>query len=179
MQPWFIATETFTSRVGEAWIKYVSWSGLGQLDEVVSLDSTLCPTVLPDIKNTYWPYIVNEDCMLHVFTDLDFLLKEIEGIRERNLLCVYRNPPRSPLPFRGAVDFEFLGYDLVDKEGGVSVLTNCGGFPDVFGNSELSSKGLLSSHARALQVQSELPKKHLEEPHAYCHVWAIFRVVAP
>jgi hypothetical protein len=48
MQPWFIATEAFTPRDGEAWTKYVSWSGLAHLDEVVSLDPMLCPTVLPE-----------------------------------------------------------------------------------------------------------------------------------
>src|SRR5262249_8978200 len=60
MQPWFIATETFTPR-SDAWAKYVAWSGLTQLDEVVSLDPMLCPSVLPDIKPQYWPHIVNED----------------------------------------------------------------------------------------------------------------------
>ena len=74
--------------------------------------------------------------------------------------------------------FEFLGYDLVDVEASASALTNCGGFPDAFDNGELSSKGLLTSHARALQVQADLRTKHPEEHHANCHVWAIFRAVA-
>jgi hypothetical protein len=38
MQPWFIATQTFNSRQGEAWVKYIAWSRLAQLNEVVSLD---------------------------------------------------------------------------------------------------------------------------------------------
>jgi hypothetical protein len=179
MQPWYIATETFTSRRGEAWTKYVDWSGLTQLDEVVTLDPMLCPTVLPELKNEYWPHIVNEDFMLNFFVDLDFLLDEASGIHDRNLLCVYRNPPGPPPPYAGPVSFEFLGYDLVDVEASASALTNCGGFPDVFDNRELSSKGLLTSHARALQVQSDLRRKHPQEHHADCHVWAIFRIVAP
>jgi hypothetical protein len=177
MQPWFIATETFTSRGGEAWTNYIGWSGLAHLDEVVSLDPMLCPTVLPEIKDRYWPHIVNEDFMINFFIDLDFLLKQVAGIPECNLLCVYRNPPRPPPPCSGPVSFEFLGYDLVDVEGGASALTNCGGFPDVFDNRELSSKGLLPSHSRALQVQSELRQRHPKEHHADCHVWAIARAV--
>lgn len=51
---------------------------------------------------------------------------------------------------------------------------NCGGFPDVFDNSELSPHGLLMSHARALEVKARLHEKHPHEPHADCHVWAIF-----
>jgi hypothetical protein len=178
MQPWFIATETFTPRRGDAWTKYIAWSGLGHLDEVVSLDSMLCPTVLPKIKDEHWPHIVNEDFMLNFFIDLEFLPKEISGIRERNLLCVYRNPPSAPPPYAGPIRFEFLGYDLVDVQGGASALANCGGFPDVFGNHELSPKGLLTSHARAFEVKLELRRRHPEERHADCHVWALYRAVA-
>jgi len=138
----------------------------------------LCPTVLPEVKDEYWPYIVNEDFMLNFFVDLEFLLKQISGIPERNLLCVYRNPESPPPTFGGSVNFEFLGYDLVDVEGTASALTNCGGFPDVFTNEELSPKGLLTSHARAFEVQAQLRTSHPEEHHADCHVWAISRAIA-
>jgi hypothetical protein len=79
MGPWFIATGSFSSGNTQAWEKYIAWSGLGPLDEVVSLDPMLCPTVLPEIKNEYWPYIVNEDFMLNFFVDLEFLLKQISS----------------------------------------------------------------------------------------------------
>jgi hypothetical protein len=179
MQPWYIATETFTPRRGEAWTKYLAWSGLTQLDEIVSLDSMLCPTLLPEIKHEYWPHIVNEDYMLGFFVDLGFLLDEIAGISDRNLLCVVRNPPREPAAPTGLVSFEFLGYDLVDVMTSASALTNCGGFPDVFDGGELSPKGLLTSHARALEVQADLRRRHPEEHHANCHVWAVFRATTP
>ena len=178
MEPWFIATEPFTARDTESWKKYVHWSGLAHLDEVVSLDPMLCPTVLPNIKDDYWPHIVNEDFMLNFFVDLEFLVQQIGDIPKRNLLCVYRNPPTEPPPFRGPMKFEFLGYDLVDVHCSASALTNCGGFPDVFANDELSSKGLLRSHTRAIEVQSELRRKRPEEFHADCNVWAIARAVA-
>jgi hypothetical protein len=176
MQPWFIATETFTPR-RESWQNYIAWSGLKHLDEVVSLDPILCPTLLQEIKASYWPHIVNEDFMLGFFVDLDFLLAQVSAVKEKNLLCVWRNPPPEPPRCKGPVNFEFLGYDLVDVQGGASALTNCGGFPDVFSNSELSSTGLLASHARALEVQAQLKAKHPHEPHANCHVWAISRAV--
>jgi hypothetical protein len=177
MQPWFIATERCTSQ-DPAWEGYVAWSGLSQLDEVVSLDHLLCPTILPTIEEHYWPYVVAADYMGHFFVDLEFLLKQIPERREVNLLCVYYKPQASPPPYCGRVKFEFLGYDLVEVNGGgISALTNCGGFPDVFANSELSSKGLLTSHERAWRVQADLLAKHPEEPHADCDVWAISRAV--
>jgi hypothetical protein len=177
MEPWYIATETFTSR-HETWANYIAFSGLSQLDEVVSLDGALCGTLLPETKDEYWPHIVNEEFMLNFFVDLDFLLAQLPEVAERNLLCVYRNPSNEPQAPAGPVNFELLGYDLVEGMTGISALTNCGGFPDVFDNSELSSKGLLTSHARALEVQSELRARYPGDPHAFCHLWAIFRAVA-
>ncbi len=175
MKPWFIATERFNPTNGDDWSRYIEWSGLKQLDELVSLDPMLCPTVLPKIKDSYWSHIVNEDFTLNFFTDLDFLLNEISNIQERNLLCVVRNP-QSTLPFHASsVAFEFLDYDLMDVEGSASALTNCGGFPEVFANNELSSKGLLSSYARAFEIQTQLRTYYPNEHHANCHVWSISR----
>lgn len=173
MTPWFIATEKFDkSDVG--WEKYVAWSKLDQLDEVVSLDGILCPTVLPKIKPEYWSRIVNEDFMLNFFKDLDYLRGEIAEIPRTNLLCVFRNPsahPTSEVPN----DFAFVGYDLVDVESQISALTNCGGFVDVFSNNELSEKGLLRSFERSREVQADLRRQYPHEPHANCHLWSIFR----
>lgn len=176
VQPLFIATETFTSRDSETWAKYVSWSHLSHLAEVVSLDPLLCPTLLPEIKDEYWPHIVNENFMLNFFVDLEFLMEQLPNTGEFNLLCVYRNPDHPP-PYGIPAGFEFLGYDLVDVEGSASALTNCGGFPDVFDDREVSSTGLLTSYPRAVQVRSELRAKHPDEHHADCHLWAIARSV--
>lgn len=33
----------------------------------------LCPTVLKNIEDDYWPHIVNEDFMLSYFVDLNYL----------------------------------------------------------------------------------------------------------
>lgn len=81
--------------------------------------------------------------------------------------------PVAPAPL--ARTFEFLGFDLVDVDGDVSALLNCGGFPDVFNGSELSSDGLLRSRRRAFEVRDALRKSHPDERHADCDVWAIYR----
>jgi hypothetical protein len=107
MTPWFIATEKF-DKSDSSWKKYIAWSGLEQLDEVVSLDPSLCPTVLPEIKPEYWSRIVNENFMLIFFTDLDYLRGEIADIGRRNLLCVFRNPSTHPVS-QVPEGFEFVG----------------------------------------------------------------------
>lgn len=179
MQPLFIATEKFGSWDSESWAKYIEFSGLSHLTEVVSLDSMLCPPILNEVKDEYWPYIVNEDFMLSYFIDLEFLIKKVANISDKNILCVYRNPTSHPTVSSASSMFQFVGYDLVDVEGFNSALSNCGGFPDVFSNQELNNYGLLSSHERAIEVQSALLKLHPDEPHANCHAWAIFRKDMP
>jgi hypothetical protein len=173
MKPWFVATEPFDPRDGAKWRKYIEWSGLTQLVELLSLDPILCPPVLEDVKDEYWPHIVNEDFMLAFFLDADFLRQQVANVQHKNLLCVFRNPSEPPISPDGP--FEFAGYDLVDVQHSASALTNCGGFPDVFSNSELSALGLLPDFNRAVEVQKLLRQSHPEEHHAKCHLWAIFR----
>ena len=86
--PWFVATEKF-DKSDAGWAKYITWSGLDQLDEVVSLDCSLCPTVLSKIKAEYWNRIVNEDFMLNFFTDLEYLRIETASILRKNLLLFF------------------------------------------------------------------------------------------
>jgi hypothetical protein len=175
MKPWFTATEPFSPKDGERWTQYIAWSGLSQLEEVASLDEMLCPSLLPKVKGEYWPHIVNENFMLRFFVNFDFLAREIESIEVKNVLCVFRDPSRQP-EAPSFAEFDFLGYDLVDREGSTSALTNCGGFPDVFANSELSKTGLLTDFERAVEVQKTLRLAHPEEHHADCHLWAVFRL---
>jgi hypothetical protein len=154
-------------------VNYVKWSGLHQLEELISLDTTLCPTLLPDIKAEYWPHIVNEDYHLHFFTDLAFLRRQVSQIDGGRILCVYRNPERPPVLPDELRSFTLIGYDLVDEKGDVSALSNCGGWPGVLDNPEISSKGLIESHARAVQLREVLAAQYSEEQHAKCNVFAI------
>jgi hypothetical protein len=171
--PLYIATERFDTGRESEWEKYLSWSGLTQLREVVSLDSILCPRVVDEILPDDWNHIVNEDFMLDYFTDLAYLIQRAGSLDGRNLLCVYKNPDTDPTPSDERFGFE--GYDLVDVMGGISALTNCGGFPLAFKNSELNPVGLLPRLDRAHAVRAALRSHYPTEPHANCDVWTIFR----
>jgi hypothetical protein len=174
--PWYIATKKFGPESGENWEKYIAWSGLHQLVELVSLDDMLCPSVLREIRDEYWPYIVNENFLLGYFTDFPFLMSQVESIEPKNVLCVFREPSQLPRAPEGE-PFRFEGYDLVDLKFGVSALTNCGGSPEAFSNEELNAVGLLSTFERAVEVQQRLRELFPDEPHADCDLWAIFRMV--
>jgi len=170
----YIAKERFGPSNGTEWTKYIEWSGLSQLTEVVTLDGVLGPVALGETKDSYWPHIVNEDCMLDFFVDLDFLLSELADASEFNILSVIRRPSADVRSVAWG-GFTFLGYDLLDQEGATSALTNCGGFPDVFANSELSHVGLIPDFDRAAEIQDMLRRIHPEERHADCDIWAISR----
>ncbi len=175
MAPWFIAVECFGPPNGDAWRNYLQWSGLHQLTELISLDSILCPTVFPDVEDSHWGHIVEEDYLLCFFTDLPFLRQALEKVRvPYRLLCVFRNPTTEPKLTDELRGFSVSGYDLIEADGGgVSALTNCGGFPKSFRNEELNSVGLIPELDRAVEVQAELRARYPEEHHADCDVWAV------
>ncbi len=174
-QPWFTAVERFGRADGDAWANYIDFSKLTQVVELVSLDGSLCAPVLREIRDYYWPYIVNEDFCLNFFTDLGFLRQELasQEIIGARLLCVYRNPEKHPTVPPELSKFCFFGFDLVEADSATSALCNCGGWPELE-KSELSKWGLVTDHERALELQITLRKNHPEEPHANCDVWAIF-----
>lgn len=175
MQRLYIATDKFGPSDSVGWKGYIEWSGLTQLNELVTLDSMLCPRSPNEMKDSYWPHVVNENFMLDFFVDLDFLLSELADTRDLNILGVIRRPSED-VSFLAWPGFTFLGYDLMDHDVGNSALTNCGGFPEAFANSELSSVGLIPDFGRAVEVQRTLRSKYYPpEHHADCDLWAIFR----
>jgi len=176
-QPWYIATESFSPQDGEKWKGYVAWSGLAHLEEVVTLDQMLCPTLLPEIKDNFWPHIVNQDFLLDYFVDLEFLLAQVANVSKKNILCVVKEPD-AEIAERLDARFQLVGFDLLDTDTGTSALVNCGGFPRAFRNDELNTKGLLSSLSRAREVQTSLRAEYPEEQHAQCDVWQVSRAVA-
>ena len=175
MQPLYIALRPFDPDDGEKWDKYKKWSGLTQLDELVTLDPMLCPLLLDKTEDHFWPYIVNEDYMTDYFIDVEFLVAETARFARKNILCVFRNPAGPPDPPTDPFAFKLLGYDLIDVTWSVSALSNCGGFPDEFDNGELNKFGLLPDHGRAYEIRDLLRTRHPQEHHANCDVWAICR----
>lgn len=177
MEVLFVAKRPFDPSVGEGWDRYVAWTGLSQLREVVSLDTMLCPTVPEELTAPDWEHNVHADYLVFFFRSLDYLLKRIMAEGRLNILAVLRNPTAADLTGVSLPGFSFAGFDLVDVCGDVSALTNCGGFEGVFTNAELSELGLLTDLSRAQAVQASLRLKYPEESHAECHIWAIWRRV--
>jgi len=160
---------------GERWRDYLAWAGLEQIQEVVSLDQLLCPSFFNTPTDEDWNYNVQEDFKLHLFHDLDYVLRKTAGRSCQQVLAVWQSPSTVELEAFRDPRWQFCGFDLLEQYCDVSALVNCGGFERSFSNQELNSLGLISQHERALEIQACLAAEYPDEPHAQCDVWAIYR----
>lgn len=172
----FTAVSRFDPNCGDAWTKYVAWSGLTHLKEVVSLDGILCPAVIKELIDEDWQYNVQEDYKVFLFRDVDYLLSRVADHDRVNFLAIMQNPTVEDIRSFTDRRFEFRGFDLVDVHGDISALDNCGGFDKVFSKTDLSDCGLVVDYARATEIHRRLPLEYPDEPHAKCDMWAIWQM---
>ena len=174
----YTAKERFGPSAGESWQKYVKWSGLSQLDEVL-FDGILCPRLVGVDCDEDWKHNIQEDFQIDYFWDFSYLQTKLENRSDFNLLSLARNPASDPREWIVECGFQYVGSDLIEIGGGISAITNCGGFPDVFSNSEISSVGLIPDWRRAIEIQIKLAAAHPKEAHAQCDLWSIWRWQPP
>jgi hypothetical protein len=172
----YSAVKRFDTTCGEPWRKFIEWSGLTQLREVVSLDLMLCPTVIQDLTAEDWLHNVQEDFKITLFHDLDYLVRRVGEQGQVNIQALHQNPTDEEVRSFSDPRFVFRGFDLVELQTGISALVNCGGFDRVFAAADLSECGLLTDHAQALSVQRRLRGESPDEHHADCDVWAIWQM---
>lgn len=174
---WYIAVEKHSpeSEGVSSWGKYIEWSKLHHLAEVISLDSHLCPPII-DIADDDWDYVINEDYFIHFFTNLDWLKSKLIGKKNFNLLAVKREPELAH-EMEKLPGFEMVGYDLVDRRISISALTNCGGFDESFLPQDLNKYGLIDEKEKAFDIRKRLLGNNPEEEHADCWVFEIRREI--
>jgi hypothetical protein len=176
METVFVAKRRFGPAAGESWARYVAWSGLTQLTELVSLDEILCPTVPETLVAADWEHNVHADYQTSYFRSLEYLRQRVESEARLDILGLLQNPSAEDVERVLLPGFEFVGFDLLDVHGDVSALTNCGGFDEVFAGTELSERGLLTDLERAYEIQRGLRALSPPQSHTECHVWAIWRL---
>jgi hypothetical protein len=172
--PMYAAHARFDPFAGARWQSFIQWSGFNHVSEVVSTDGMLCPNLVAELLDEDWKHNIQEDCKTSLFHDLHYLMDRVcYDPKQHNLLSLVQAPQAPVLAERG---FEFCGYDILDEWGSVSVLTNCGGFPDIFPVSELNRCALLSDFARAQHIAKAIRAANPDEPHCGgCRVWSLCR----
>lgn len=162
---------------GMSWDKYIEWSRLTHLKELVSLDGMLNEILVkPDYNDVDdWNYIhVVELYQTGFFTTLDYVFKRLNKKGKFNLLTVVLEPDNECNKIN--VDgYEFIGYDLLDQDFSISALSNCGGFDETFLPTDLNDKGLIDKLEKAYHIKKQLFENNPDEHHADTNVIAVWR----
>jgi len=172
----YTAVQSFDPSLGDRWCKYIEWSKLDNLKEVVSLDCSLCSSIINELIETDWEFKVYEDIFHDIFGNLDYLQKRIDTNDKYQILAVIREPDVSDVSVFKDSRFIFKGYDLIDVETRISSLTNCGGFDLAFQNTDLTESGLIFEMDQAYLVKELLLKNYRDQNHADYAVWAIWKM---
>lgn len=162
---------------GMSWEKYIAWSKLTQLTELVSLDGMLNEILVePNYDNADdWDYIhIVDQHQTGFFTTLEFVFKRLKPKDKFNLLTVAIEPDQDCKEVK-IDDYEFVGYDLLDQGFNISALSNCGGFDETFLPADLNDKGLIDNFTKAYDIKKRLVENNPEEGHAHTNVIAIWR----
>jgi hypothetical protein len=162
---------------GISWNKYIEWSNLTHLTELVSLDCCLNELLVePDYANEDdWNFIYYaEHYETGFFTNLEYVYKRLKSKEKFNLLTVVLEPDQDCREIK-IDNYEFVGYDLLDQSFGNSALTNCGGFDETFLPTDLNNKGLIDDFEKAYDIKRRLLENNPEEFHADTYVIAIWR----
>lgn len=163
---------------GDSWSSYLAGSKLHHLKEVVSLDTLLNNDLIDTdtLSDSEWKNVLSDDdkIILPLYTDFDFVLNKSKLYSRFNLLSVVIEPD-SDCRHIVQPEFEFVGYDLLDKDYNISALTNCGGFDESFLPEDLNSFGLIDEYEKAYSIQEKLFQNNPGEHHADTNVIAIWR----
>jgi hypothetical protein len=176
----YTATGTYDKSYDEdqsSWNKYIEFSKLTHLTELVSLDGMLNEILVePDYQNEDdWNFIHCVDqTITGFFTSLDYVLKRLKPKEKFNLLTVVLEPDQNCMNLQ-IDDFEFVGYDLLDKDFGNSALSNCGGYDETFLPRDLNDKGLIDDFEKAYDIKKRFLENNPDEFHADTNVIAVWR----
>lgn len=177
MSNWiYTVRERFTSAHGDRWTRYLEWSGVSHVVELVTLDTILCCDRIGDLISEDWAYNVQADFRLTWFTNLDYLRQRSSLQRGRDqLIAAIRQPAVRQQPPSG---FIHCGFDILDYEGAISVLTNCGRFSNIFKPSEVNRWGLIEEIEKAQAIAQQIRSNFPDEPHCHqCQVWQVARTI--
>ena len=122
-----------------------------------------------------WDFIVcDQEHETGFFTTLDYVLERTKQMDRFNLVAVAIEPTQDckDILLDG---FEFVGYDLLDKDYSISALTNCGGFDETFLPADQNRYGLIDDYTKAFDVKKRLLDNNPDEHHADTNVIAVWR----
>lgn len=172
----YVVVESFNKDEGEAWRKYIEFSKLDHIEEVVTLDCLLCPDITEKDKSINRDVLIYSNAWYNLVNDLEYIIGNYKLKLNKNILAIWKDPPKNCREKFKNDKFEFCGFDLIDEDSGISAILNCGGFDKVFTNKDISNIGLIQNYGRAKEIQINLENIYPEDEHAFCELIAIWRL---
>ena len=159
------------------WKSYLEWSHLDHLTELVSLDQALNEDLVTHDYDAehYWAHsIVDDEMITSFFSTPDYVLANIKPQEKFNMLAVIVEPEDDckDVVLDG---YEFMGYELLDKDYTTSALSNCGGFWETYTPSDINEFGLIDDIDKALDIRERLLENSPDEYHADTNIVAVWR----
>ena len=169
--------EKFSPLDEERWQSYLKSRGL-DLTCFDSVDSILRPDLFDPRSHEDWANCVNENYKLNLITNSNYARKILPRYHNADLVGVEIELDEAYMPKDG-----LLGYDIIDVECSISVITNWGTDkenlinPHFLINPHLMANGLIGNLPQALHICDLLRQTFPNDPHVKeCEVWAVYSV---
>lgn len=177
VSPIYSAHKRFTATAGEPWHTYIQWSGRTHATEIITVDGLICAPVIHELIASDWDHNIQADHMIYFFSDYQYLLERIQfDPKKHNILELTQHPTQEVI---STPPFHFCGYDIVDGDNSISVLLNCGPFPDILSPAETNQLGLIDTLEHANHLTKEIQRTYIQDIHCQtCCVWGIARYIA-
>lgn len=157
----------------EKWHSYMNFSGLTQIEAFCSLDGMLNYSLFTPQSVEDWDNCVKHNYMIDMITTIEYAKVVAARYPGARIFGLIIDPQKTEMPKEG----QLLGYDILDYDYAISLLTNCGGFPDLFDNSRINRFGLLDNLTETYAIRDKLRVVYADDPHASaCEVIAVFDV---
>jgi len=160
---------------GLTWEEFKVWNSFTQMEELLSLDQFLNAELKIGDREVNGFFSFNEPHTPGgLFTSLEHVL-EIVGDRESyNLLAVVKEPSTSCNDFI-VEEFEFVGYDLLDRAYGYSALSNLGSVLCPVDAKDLNEFGLIEDFSDVKELQTQISTIYDGLEQAETYVMAVWR----
>lgn len=172
---WYGAFLTLDKRRGEFFDGYLTFAGLEDREEIISLDASLCPAAF-DIDDEGWDYFVGEEYVYDLFFNLEYVKKRIKERKDVNLVAVVMEPTHHMCAQGQIENCFFAGYDLMDTDLGMSILTNTGCIPLI--KPSLKNKyGLINDFDIISRLKKDIKEKYKDDPQMIGTIFEIWKLV--
>ena len=164
--------EKFGPDWGEKWLSYIKWRGLSNLTSFESIDGILRPNLFTPQTDQDWQNCVNADFKINLITNLSYARTVLGKNTNADLVGVEIELDNTYEPTTG-----LLGYDIIDSDCSISLLTNWGIDEKNLMSTHISENALIKELARAVEIRNTLRAKFSEDGHAEkCEIWAVYRI---